>query len=111
MDNETPQHPQEQLYSLYPNVFPPTTSSSTSSSHDDDVQPEHPAAASEDALPPDDAQDEDAFERNLREKPKTSALTIKDSLAYLTTIKTVFQDKPEVYAQFLDVMNAFKMRT
>ena len=35
-------------------------------------------------------------------------LNVTDALSYLDAVKVQFQDKPEVYNQFLDIMKDFK---
>lgn len=38
----------------------------------------------------------------------TRPLNVTDALSYLDAVKVQFQDKPEVYNQFLDIMKDFK---
>ncbi|KAG8737241.1 Transcriptional regulatory protein sin3, partial [Ceratobasidium sp. 414] len=40
--------------------------------------------------------------------PGSRPLNVKDALSYLEMVKVKFQDKPDVYNQFLDIMKDFK---
>lgn len=38
-------------------------------------------------------------------------LNVKDALSYLDMVKTQFQERPDVYNRFLDIMKDFKTQT
>jgi paired amphipathic helix protein Sin3a len=40
--------------------------------------------------------------------PNFRPLNVKDALSYLDQVKLQFQDQPDVYNQFLDIMKDFK---
>lgn len=40
--------------------------------------------------------------------PETRPLNVTDALSYLDAVKVQFQDKPDVYNHFLDIMKDFK---
>ncbi|RDB29628.1 Paired amphipathic helix protein pst1 [Hypsizygus marmoreus] len=44
----------------------------------------------------------------VQKSPEVRALNVTDALSYLDAVKVQFQDKPEVYNRFLDIMKDFK---
>jgi paired amphipathic helix protein Sin3a len=40
--------------------------------------------------------------------PESRPLNVTDALSYLDAVKVQFQDKPDVYNHFLDIMKDFK---
>ena len=43
--------------------------------------------------------------------PPYRQLKVEDALAYLDQVKMKFEDKPEIYNQFLDIMKEFKAQS
>ncbi|KAG8689002.1 Transcriptional regulatory protein sin3 [Ceratobasidium sp. 423] len=43
----------------------------------------------------------------LPPSPKACSLGVKDALSYLETVKVEFQDNPDVYNHFIDIMKDF----
>jgi paired amphipathic helix protein Sin3a len=72
-----------------------------SASKADDANTEPIAETMEDKA---DESSEDEAETQATERP----LNVRDALIYLDEVKKQFQDRPEVYNRFLDIMKEFK---
>jgi paired amphipathic helix protein Sin3a len=49
-------------------------------------------------------------EKKPRARPQARPLNVRDALSYLEMVKKQFQDQPEVYNRFLDIMKDFKQQ-
>ncbi|KAG8790675.1 Transcriptional regulatory protein sin3 [Ceratobasidium sp. 428] len=47
-------------------------------------------------------------EKIVCSSPRSSPLNVKDTLSYLEMVKIEFQDTPDLYNDFLDIMKDFK---
>ncbi|KAJ1966030.1 hypothetical protein GGI12_000348 [Dipsacomyces acuminosporus] len=70
-----------------------TTATSSTATRSVEANAAAPASSNGDAQQPD---------------PNNRPLNVRDALSYLDMVKSQFQDKPEVYNQFLDIMKDFK---
>jgi paired amphipathic helix protein Sin3a len=100
------QHPQPPNVVGHPGVVsgppPPQQHINSAPTHQTHVQPPHSGPSSgppqaQQTRPPE--QDPSAGYRPLN---------VKDALSYLDQVKLQFQDQPEVYNRFLDIMKDFK---
>ncbi|KAH0834686.1 hypothetical protein J3R83DRAFT_10212 [Lanmaoa asiatica] len=84
--------------SMQPNAEPASTQSPTPMVPESSV-PSSNAAPSSMRLPP---------LSYVEGQPQERPLNVTDALSYLDAVKVQFQDQPEVYNQFLDIMKDFK---
>lgn len=75
------------------------------------VAPDAPLPAADPPVPDIEmASEEPAMEQtpSASEGPLDRALNVADALTYLDSVKVQFQDRPDVYNHFLDIMKDFK---